>query len=94
MIYAINTKDQKETHILDAKEGIRYHCLKCRDKLIPRQGKEMPWHFCHDENNQCILKEDANFGCIFSFLKTTPNRECKATERCGYKDCKLHKAKI
>ena len=67
----INAKDPSGTpvHILHAQKasagGDRYTCEHCDDRVIPVQGRSMPWHFRHRKRAGLIGKETpALHGCL------------------------------
>lgn len=37
-----------------AQKGEDYFCPFCGDKVNPRQGAKLAWHFEHESNNKCI----------------------------------------
>lgn len=43
-----------EVRVDQAQKGEEYTCPFCQDKVYPRQGQKLAWHFEHATNNECI----------------------------------------
>ena len=62
-----------------------YICEFCSDKVIPRQGQKMPWHFSHVNNPDCIVGGRKSKGCIYR-LPNNQDMRCKSSDVCE-RDC-------
>lgn len=86
MIYAKGSKGD-EVHILHADIDRNYYCIKCSDIVKPKRGLNMPWHFAHTTNRNCIGKKQKSL--IGYVLKLTSFNDCKAKMECN-EDCKYN----
>ncbi len=85
MIYALRKYDNIRIHIINSDKSESYICEFCSDKVIPRQGQKMPWHFSHVNNPDCIVGGRKSKGCIYR-LPNNQDMRCKSSDVCE-RDC-------
>jgi len=80
MIYALDSNSSK-VHILEAVKTEVYYCQKCNDRVVPHQGRKMPWHFVYKSDPNCIVTTGRSKGCIFD-ISNIQNKACKSIDIC------------